>query len=75
MKRVLWILLPLMVLFQSSTMLGQDEIEIDTRIVNIGVAVYDKDGKPVRGLTKDDFEIYEDGRRVIISSNDSLARR
>jgi len=34
---------------------------IDVRIVNVDVTVTSK-GAPVRGLTRDDFEIFEDGR-------------
>jgi VWFA-related protein len=34
---------------------------IEVAIVNVDVVVTDGDGKRVRGLTRDDFEIYEDG--------------
>ena len=35
---------------------------IEVRITNVDVVVTDRAGKPVRGLTKDDFEIYENGK-------------
>ena len=35
---------------------------IDVSVVNVDAIVTDKHGNPVRGLTKDDFEIYENGR-------------
>lgn len=35
---------------------------IEVSIVNVDVFVNDRGGRRVRGLTKDDFEIYEDGR-------------
>jgi VWFA-related protein len=34
---------------------------MEIHIVNVDVVVTDADGKRVRGLTRDDFEIYEDG--------------
>lgn len=33
---------------------------VQVNVVNVDVYVTDKDGNPVTGLTKDDFEIYED---------------
>ncbi|MFL6245058.1 MAG: VWA domain-containing protein [Thermoanaerobaculia bacterium] len=35
---------------------------MEIHIVNVDVIVTDADGKRVRGLTRDDFEIYEDGK-------------
>ena len=32
-------------------------------LVQLGVSVLDRDGAPVTGLGRDDFELYEDGRR------------
>lgn len=34
---------------------------VDVQIVNVDVTVTDTDGKPVMNLTKNDFEIFEDG--------------
>jgi VWFA-related protein len=36
---------------------------IEVRVANIDVVVRDKAGNPVTGLTKDDFELYEDGKQ------------
>ncbi|MCB1054197.1 MAG: VWA domain-containing protein [Acidobacteria bacterium] len=41
---------------------------VDVNVVNVDVYVSDKDGKPVLGLTKDDFEVFEDGREMNISN-------
>ena len=34
---------------------------IEVRVASIDVVVRDKAGKPVTGLTKDDFQLFEDG--------------
>lgn len=39
---------------------------LDVQVVNVEVRVTDRKGRPVTGLTRDDFELYEDGRRVAI---------
>lgn len=41
---------------------------IDVSIVNVDAVVTDKQGHPVRGLTRDDFEIYENGKQQPISN-------
>jgi len=41
---------------------------IDVRVVNVEVFVTDRDGHPVTGLGKDDFELAEDGRPVAITN-------
>ncbi|HXG91281.1 MAG TPA: VWA domain-containing protein [Blastocatellia bacterium] len=47
---------------------GQDQpIRISTELVQLDVVVTDKNGHVVRGLTKDDFEIYERGKKQLIS--------
>src|SRR5262245_48647420 len=42
-------------------------VKIDTELVNLNVVVTDRRGQRVRGLGKDDFEIYEDGVKQEIS--------
>ena len=41
---------------------------IEVRVVNVDVVVNDRAGRPVQGLTKDDFEIYENGKLQPISN-------
>ncbi|HVT46052.1 MAG TPA: VWA domain-containing protein [Thermoanaerobaculia bacterium] len=41
---------------------------IDVSIANIDVVVTDRGGRPVRGLTKDDFEVFESGRLQTITN-------
>ncbi len=41
---------------------------VDVNVVNVEVYVTDRDGKPVRGLTKDDFELEVSRRPVAISN-------
>lgn len=43
-----------------------DEIEVS--LVNLEVVVTDKKGKPMAGLTRDDFEVFEDGKPVEITN-------
>lgn len=41
---------------------------VDVNVVNVDVYVTDNEGNPVTGLGLDDFEVYEDGRRMTISN-------
>ena len=41
---------------------------IEVRVINVDVMVTDKNGKPVPGLTKDDFELYENGKKLDITN-------
>ena len=41
---------------------------IEVRVANIDVVVRDRAGKPVTGLTKDDFELYENGVKQTITN-------
>lgn len=42
--------------------------KIDVRVINVDVVVTDKKGNRITGLTKDDFEIYENGVPKAISN-------
>ncbi|MCP4201423.1 MAG: VWA domain-containing protein [bacterium] len=49
----------------------QDDLfveSIDVNVVNVDVFVTDKTGARISGLTKDDFELFEDGRPVEITN-------
>lgn len=57
----------------ATPLLAQDDSSlffdtVDVYVVNVEVVVTDKDGNPATGLTRDDFEIYEDGQRVEIGN-------
>ena len=41
---------------------------IDVRVINVDVVVTDRRGNPVTGLTKDDFDIYENGVKKTITN-------
>ena len=56
-----------LVLLSAAALAAQVSETIDVRIVNVDVTVTSKGG-PVRGLTRDDFEIFEDGRRQTITN-------
>jgi VWFA-related protein len=48
--------------------LAQESESIEVRVVNVDVVVRDRAGKPVTGLTKNDFEIYENGQKREITN-------
>ncbi len=54
-------LIALVVALCAATLSAQVSETIDVRIINVDVTVTSKSG-PVRGLTRDDFEIFEDGK-------------
>jgi VWFA-related protein len=41
---------------------------LEVRVINVDVVVTDRSGKPVTGLTKDDFELFGNGKRKEISN-------
>ena len=45
----------------------EDVVVISTNLIQIDATVTDKSGKVVKGLTADDFEIYENGVKQPIS--------
>ncbi|HEY3052321.1 MAG TPA: VWA domain-containing protein [Thermoanaerobaculia bacterium] len=55
---------PLIVLFLALPLVAQTPVieKIDVNVVNVDVTVTDRAGNPVRGLTRDDFQIFEDGK-------------
>src|SRR4051794_18530465 len=45
---------------------------MDVTVVNVDVTVMDRHGTPIRNLTRDDFEIFEDGVRQPVSNFDRV---
>src|SRR5580704_9350116 len=43
-------------------------LRVTSRIVQVSVSVHDENGLPIRGLTKDDFVLMDDGQRQQIAS-------
>ena len=41
---------------------------IEVRIINVEAVVTDRNGQPVTGLTKDDFEVYQNGQKQEITN-------
>src|SRR5688572_12723836 len=41
--------------------------EMVVRVIDIDVVVTDRKGNPITGLTREDFELFEDGKRVEIA--------
>jgi VWFA-related protein len=39
----------------------EESVKLETHLVNLNVSATDRDGKAIRGLTKGDFSVYEDG--------------
>src|SRR5258706_7527759 len=60
-------LLAASLLLSAASLSAQVSETIDVHVVNVDVTVTSKSG-PVRGLTRDDFEIFEDGRRQTITN-------
>ena len=56
------------VLPQEKKTQGRDEIKLSTELVQIDVLVTGKDHKPVGGLTRGDFELYDNKRAQQITS-------
>lgn len=59
-----WFALILTLAVSSASAFGQDErdvIKIRTDLVTFEVTVTDQAGRPVQNLTKDDFQVFEDG--------------
>jgi VWFA-related protein len=51
---------------------GSFKLRVDVELVTVEVAAFDKKGKPVRDLKKEDFKLYEDGKSQEILSFDEV---
>ena len=49
-------------------------VNVDVKVINVDVSVTDGKGKPVSSLTKDDFEVLEDGQPQTVT-NFSMTER
>src|SRR5437764_15438931 len=57
------------IVLSAAVSLAQQAAEsIEVRVVNVDVVVRDRAGKPVTGLTKADFEIFENGQKREITN-------
>ncbi|MEA2237670.1 MAG: hypothetical protein QOC81_2394 [Thermoanaerobaculia bacterium] len=45
---------------------------IDVKIINVDVSVTDRAGRPLTSLTKDDFEVFEDGKLQTVKNFDII---
>src|SRR5713226_1979493 len=57
----------LALLFATSSLFLQSGLpplveRVNVSVINVDATVFDRSGKPVTNLTKDDFEIFEDGK-------------
>lgn len=73
MQKLLWrgslglaFFLPLLALAQTEAPAPASQYgeEIEVRVIDIDVVVTDKQGNPITNLTREHFELYEDGKRV-----------
>ena len=67
--------LALLLLLTHGVAYAQFSETVEVRVTNVDVIVTDKAGKPVPGLTKDDFEIYENGTRQEITNFAEIGAR
>ncbi len=59
-----------------SSIAAQDAvIRVETELVSLNVVVMDRQGRRVSGLTREDFEVYEDDARQEITHFTATERR
>src|SRR5580693_616516 len=54
---------------------SQSAVRVTTRIVQVSVTVRNELGQPVKGLTKDDFVLFDDAQRQQIASISEQSNR
>lgn len=68
--RFLVLILTIALAAQPVTPQQQPTFSTTTNVVIVNVTVLDRSGKPIENLTKDDFEVYEDGKLQKLQSVD-----
>ncbi len=66
MKRI--VIAAIATLFSVAALAQNAAESIEVRVVNVDVVVRDRAGKPVTGLTKEDFEVFENGQKREITN-------
>ncbi|HVG25259.1 MAG TPA: VWA domain-containing protein [Thermoanaerobaculia bacterium] len=69
-QRALCVVLAVLTAFPTLAQNFSEAVQVT--VVEVPVTVIDRAGKPVRGLTVNDFELYDDGKRVPITGFDAL---
>jgi len=64
------LVLSLLAVLAAAPLVAQEKLveSIEVRVVNVDVVVTDRAGNPVTGLTKDDFEIFENGKPQTVTN-------
>src|SRR2546428_6884482 len=60
------------VIFAASVVFGQLKESVTVSVVELPVTVVDRGGNPIKGLTRENFEIIDEGKKREISSLDSI---
>jgi VWFA-related protein len=60
------------VIFAASVVFGQLKESVTVSVVEVPVTVVDRAGNPIKGLTRENFEVIDEGKKREISSLDSI---
>ncbi|MCI0604871.1 VWA domain-containing protein [bacterium] len=61
-------------LLLTTTVFASQDYEVTVTTVNVWVRAVDKSGAPVEKLTQEDFEVYEDNQRMVVSCFDEISQ-
>ena len=63
------------VIFAASVVFGQVKESVTVSVVEVPVTVVDRGGNPIKGLTRENFEIIDEGKTgYIVNSEDEAVR-
>src|SRR5438132_9332836 len=62
----------LIILVAAVVALAQVRETVNVNVIEVPVTVVDSSGNPVRGLTKENFELYDQGKKRVITSFDKI---